>query len=144
MTYDILNKRREQPQLQEPPDNKVRTYKENRHHQIDGRQARATYKERQFNPRVSDQFKAEFNALQVDLQAQTGKKVTQSYVLEFLMATYKQSQGGEVNPFGLSDEAMEAAMQIAEHNNWSLAVAVEDAITARFKHFNLLRDSGDE
>jgi hypothetical protein len=39
---------------------------------------------------------------------------------------------------------MEGAMQIAEHNDWSLAVAVEDAITARFKHFNLLIDSGNE
>ena len=143
MSYDILHKRGE-PQLPEPPDNKKREYKKNRHGKPDGRQLRANYNERQFNPRVSDKFIDDFRALQEELQAQSERKITQSYVLEILMATYKLSVGREVNPFGLSNEAMEGAMQIAEHNNWSLAVAVEDAITARFKHFNLLRDSSNE
>jgi chromosome partitioning protein len=41
-------------------------------------------------------------------------------------------------------EALEGAMQIAEHNNWTLAVVLEDAITARCKHFNLLWSSGSK
>jgi hypothetical protein len=142
MTYDILKQKRES-QMPEPS-NKAKKLRLNRHGQIDGRQARATYKERQFNPRVRDQFIADFKGLQEELQAQSEEKVTQAYVLELLMATYQQSVGREVNPFGLSDEALEGAMQIAEHNNWTLAVVLEDAISARCKHFNLLRSSGSK
>lgn len=140
MSYDIFKQKRES-QIPEPL-GKGKKLRLNRHGQIDGRQARATYKERQFNLRVRDQFKADFRDLQDELQAKSEEKVTQAYVLELLMATYKQSVGREVNPFGLSDEAMEGAMQIAEHNGWTLAVVLEDAISARCKHFKLLKDSG--
>ncbi len=62
--------------------------------------------------------------------------------LDLLLANYKRAQERQVNPFGLSDEAMKPAELTAAFNSWSLAVAVEDALSARLQHFDLLEGRG--
>jgi hypothetical protein len=140
MSWDKVPQRRGAP-LPEPP-KQERPRRLNRHGEWDGRQSSADYKERQFNPRVRDQFIADFKELQNELQEQSDVKITQAYVLELLMAIYKQSQGENVHPFGLSDEAMKGAEKIAAHNGWTLSEAVEDALSARLQHFDLLEGRG--
>jgi hypothetical protein len=92
----------ERPQLPEPPvpqRAEVRRYP-------DGRTARKTGRTKQFNPRVRPDFLDRFARIREAMEEQTGETITQAYMLELLIATYERAAGGQVNPFGLSEEAM--------------------------------------
>ncbi len=58
-----------------------------------------------------------------------------------LLSIYERAQGEEFRPFGLSEPAFEAAQAIADHMGWPLSTVIEDAIAARYKHFNFAKEA---
>ncbi len=106
----------------------------------DGRTARKTGRTKQFNPRVRPDFLDRFAKAQAFEEERAGEKITQAYFLELLLSIYERAQGEELRPFGLSEPAFEAASAIAQHMGWSLSVVIEDAIAARYKHFNFAKE----
>ncbi len=138
MNWDRI-KQAARPSLTEPPKPEEKKARLNRHGEVDGRVARKGNRNRQFNPRVRDAFFVQFQSLQDELQEQSEEKVTQAYVLELLLATYRRAAGREVNPFGLSDAAMRGAELIAERLGWPLSQVLEDAIAARCRDFNIAK-----
>jgi hypothetical protein len=106
----------------------------------DGRSARKTQRQKQFNPRVRPYFLERFAQAQAFEQKRAGEKITQSYFLELLLSMYERGQGEDMRPFGLSEAAFEAASAIAQHMGWPLSVVIEDAIAARYKYFNFANE----
>lgn len=108
----------------------------------DGREARKTDRQKQFNPRVNERFLERFADAKAAEQARTGENLTQAYFLDLLLSMHERAHGGELRPFGLSEPAFEAAQAIADHMGWSLSVVIEDAIAARYKQFNFASKPG--
>lgn len=106
----------------------------------DGRTARKTDRQKQFNPRVGPVFLERFADAKAAEQERAGESITQAYFLELLLSMYERAHGGELRPFGLSEPAFEAAQAIADHMGWSLSVVIEDAIAARFKQFSIAKE----
>jgi hypothetical protein len=107
----------------------------------DGRTARKTERQKQFNPRVRPYFLERFAKAQALEEKRAGEKITQSYFLELLLSMYERGQGTELRPFGLSQSAYEAAQAIAGRMEWPLSAVMEDALAARYKHFNFAAKS---
>jgi hypothetical protein len=106
----------------------------------DGRKARATGRTKQFNPKVTPQFKeafAEAKALEEDL---LGRPLTQAFFLELLLKRYAKDRGAASPPFKLSTAALEGAQAIAAEMNLDLSRALEDAILARCIELGLKPD----
>ncbi|MGO9546801.1 MAG: hypothetical protein ACLPPF_18640 [Rhodomicrobium sp.] len=141
MSWDSM-KRRQGYVLPEPPkkdDAKLPLDRPKK--RPDGRVARKTDREKQFNPRVSQIFLERFAKAKATEQERAGENITQAYFLDLLLSIYERAQGEGLRPFGLSEPAFEAASAIAEHMGWPLSVVIEDAIAARYKHFNFAKDA---
>jgi hypothetical protein len=140
MSYESFGKPRRRADMPEVPkaDGGEKPIRKTVKGEDDGRSLRRTDRKRQFNPRVTEKCLEAFDEVQAYLEGTEGRKVTQAYVMEVVVADFKRSKGHHVNPFGLSAEAMKAAERIAEHNGWELSEALEDALSARLQHFGLL------
>src|SRR5262249_52658576 len=70
---------------------------------VDGRSARATGRNAQFNPRVHPNFIEGFREALAEEETRAGKPVTQGYLLEMMLATwrYERAQGRPMKLPGL-------------------------------------------
>jgi hypothetical protein len=102
---------------------------------VDGRTARATGRREQFNPRVHRNFLDGFKAALAEEERRAGKTVTQGYLLEMMLATWRheRAQGKPVivPALVLPETVMKAAVALAGHLRVPVEDAVGDAIAER-------------
>jgi hypothetical protein len=102
---------------------------------VDGRSARATGRREQFNPRVHASFFEGFREALKEEEARAGKSVTQGYLLEMMLATWRHERaaGKPVREPGivLAATVRKAAEVLAEHLKVPVEDAVGDAIAER-------------
>jgi hypothetical protein len=102
---------------------------------VDGRSARATGRREQFNPRVHRNFLDGFKAALAEEEKRAGKPVTQGYLLEMMLATWRheRAQGKPMTgpALVLPETVMKAAGALATHLKVTLEDAVSDAIAER-------------
>jgi hypothetical protein len=110
---------------------------------VDGRTARATGRREQFNPRVHQNFLDGFKAALAEEEQRAGKPVTQGYLLEMMLATWRheRAQGKPVTlpALVLPETVMKAAAALAGHLKVPVEYAVSDAIAERMVSAGLAR-----
>ena len=113
----------------------VRRARERVDGEIDGRSMRATGRRMQFNPRVHENFIAGFKQAVADEKARLGVPVLQGYLLERMLAAWRQIAAGRTTPgegvaVVLSERAALGAEDLAAQLGVSIDEAVEQAIYA--------------
>jgi hypothetical protein len=105
---------------------------------IDGRKANKHVRTKQFNTKVRDGFIEDLDRALEQFCAGKGlDTVSRGYFLEVLLYNWVQSEGREVQPYGLPSLALEHAAAIAERMNWTVEQAIEDAIAVRCKDLKI-------
>ena len=113
----------------------VRRARERVDGEIDGRSTRATGRRMQFNPRVHENFIAGFKTAVAEEEARLGVPVQQGYLLERMLAAWRQITAARTRPGGgvtvvLSERAALGAEDLAAELGVSIDEAVEQAICA--------------
>jgi hypothetical protein len=109
----------------------------------DGRSARATGRRKQFNPRVTEEFKKGFEAEVQAERERTGDLITHGRLLELMLADWRSNRlaGKSVPALGitLSDQMLKAADALAAYLRCSREAAVSAAIAEHMVRLGLAK-----